>query len=100
MSYVKFLLSLFAAVVLAFLVLLWPAFGKNTGIDVRFFSLMGASLRFWAIVVAFLGVFLATSRIANRWLRAGLFWVPATSLSALGVALASFLSYVLLGRHS
>jgi len=48
---------------------------------------------FWILAILFFFLFLLASRLGSRLLRVLLFWVPATAVSILGIAVFALLVY-------
>jgi len=97
MNYVKAILSGLAAIFLAWIVILWPsAFRgiseqKATGLSV--FVAPVFSPLFWFLAVLLLALFVAVSRVGNKFLRVLLFWIPTVSVSTLVVGIVALLTY-------
>ena len=101
MNYLKGALSAIAAVTL---VLLGPSVvmairhhEKATGLAVLTSELL--SPVFWLSVLAVFGLFWMAGRLANKFLRILLFWIPATSISAIGCMVLTFILYVIFRFH-
>jgi hypothetical protein len=100
-NYLKGALSAIAAVTL---VLLGPSVvmairyqEKATGLAVLTAELL--SPVFWLLVLGLFGLFWVAGRLANKFLRILLFWIPATSISAIGCFVLTFLLYVIFRFH-
>ena len=96
MNYLKAVLSVVAAVTV---VLLCPSVvmavryhEKATGFAV--FGQMLLSPLFWLSVVVLAGLFWMAGRLRNNFLRILLFWIPATSIFAIGCIVLTFILYV------
>jgi hypothetical protein len=96
-SYLKGALSAIAAITVA---LLGPSVvmairyqEKATGLAVFTAELL--SPVFWLSVLAVFGLFWMAGRLANKFLRILLFWIPATSISAIGCIALTFILYVI-----
>jgi len=48
---------------------------------------------FWILAILFFFLFFAASRLGSRVLRVFLFWVPATAISALGIAIFALMVF-------
>src|ERR1700740_948860 len=103
-DYLKSILSVFTAIVLAEFV---PSFSqafrsldehKATGLAVVGSGFMESlfSPRFWLLVILFFAVFFATGRMGNRLPRILLCVIPTLAISALGFAILSLYIYVLM----
>jgi hypothetical protein len=101
MNYLKGGLSAIAAVTL---VLLGPSVvmairypEKATGLAVLTAELL--SPVFWLLVLFLFGLFWIAGRLANKFLRILLFWIPAASISAIGCIVLTFILYVIFRFH-
>ena len=101
MNYLKGALSAVAAVTL---VLLGPSAvmairyqEKATGLAVLTAELL--SPVFWLLVLVLFGLFWMAGRLTNKFLRIFLFWIPATSISAIGCIVLTFILYVIFRFH-
>ncbi len=99
MSTFQNVLSGFAAIMAAFLVVLSPTNNsKATGMAALPAILL--SWQCWVLSVFFFGLFFAASRIGNKILKGLLFWTPITAISIFGLSYLALISYVLLqSRH-
>ncbi len=99
MSTFQNVLSAFAAIVAAFLVILSPMNNsKVTGMGALPALLL--SWQCWVLAAFFFGLFFAASRIGNKILKGLLFWTPITAISIFGLSYLALISYVLLqSRH-
>jgi hypothetical protein len=50
---------------------------------------------FWVLAFALFGLFLGASRFSSKPLRTVLFWIPVTTISALGFGMFAFFAYAL-----
>jgi hypothetical protein len=48
---------------------------------------------FWIFAILFFFLFLAASRLGSRVLRVFFFWVPATAISTLGIAIFALMAF-------
>jgi len=102
MNYVKGILSGLAAIFLAeFVPSPWSIFKgiseqKATGLGAVAGGIMGSAFSplFWTLALLFFALFFAASRLGNKILRILLFWIPAVTVSVLGVAITVLLTYV------
>jgi hypothetical protein len=103
MDYLKVVLSGLAALFLAECIPgPWSVFRglsqeKATGLMAFRAELEGSMLSptFWILAIVLFALFLAASRLGNRASRILLFWLPAVTLSLLGVASAAITTYIL-----
>jgi hypothetical protein len=51
---------------------------------------------FWILAVSFFALFFAASRFSSGPLRTLLFWIPVTTISALGCCIFAFFGYAML----
>jgi hypothetical protein len=102
MTYVKGILSGFAAIILAeFVPGLWSAFAdisreKATGLAVVAGGIVESLLtpRFWILAVLLFASFFAASRLGNKPVRIVLFWIPTLTVSALSFAIVGLFTYL------
>lgn len=101
MNYLKTALSAVAAVTL---VLLGPSVvmairhqEKATGLAVLTAELL--SPVFWLLGLVVFGLFWIAGRLANKFLRIFLFWIPATSISAVGCIVLTLILCVIFRFH-
>jgi hypothetical protein len=100
-GYLKGSLSALAAITLVLLVpsvvmaIRYPE--KATGLAVLTAELL--SPVFWLLVVVLFGLFWVAGRLTNKFLRIFFFWIPATSISAIGCIVLTFILYVIFRFH-
>jgi hypothetical protein len=101
---VNYLKGALSAIAAATLVLLGPSVAmairhqeKATGLAVLTAELL--SPVFWLLVLVVFGLFWMAGRLANKSLRILLFWIPATSISAIGCIALTFILYVIFRFH-
>src|ERR1700676_650683 len=103
MSYIRGILSVLAAIIIAELAPgPWsPLKGINgskaTGVAVFAGSLMESmfSPLFWMLVIALFAIFFTASRLDNKALRVVFFWIPTVTVSSLGFTIASLVAYLI-----
>jgi hypothetical protein len=102
MSYIKGILSVVAAIIIAELVPgPWsPLKGINgskaTGLAAFAGSLVESmfSPLFWMLAIVLFAIFFTASRLDNKALRVFFFWIPTLTASCVGFTIASFLAYL------
>jgi hypothetical protein len=102
MSYIKSILSVLAALIIAQLLPgPWsPLKGINgskaTGVAVFAASLVESmfSPLFWMLAIALFAIFFTASRLENKALRVAFFWIPTLTVSSVGFMIASLVAYL------
>ena len=108
MVYLKATLSavgaIFLTCVVIFRIFFFKGFSEQKASTLGAFTLILHSVLFWIIVTVcftvFFGLFLWFSRVGNRFVRVGLFWVPTVTLSTLGFTIAGLVAYLASQRHA
>ena len=97
MDYFKNILSGLAAIFVAEFVYFWPTLSgsKATGLAAFKWMLLESVLspKFWIVGVLLFGVFFAASR-GSTVLRVLFFWIPAVTVSALGLSVVAMYVYL------
>jgi hypothetical protein len=96
MNYVKAILSGLAAIFLAWLVTFWPVFRRmngHTATGLGVFSVGIPSPVLWILAFLFFVLFVAASRIRNKFLKTFVFWVPTISFSTFVVLILTIYTY-------
>ncbi len=100
MSTFQIILSAFAAMVAAFLVIVAPMTNNSKAIDIVVIPAILLSWQCLLLAAFFFVLFFGASRIGNTVLKAFLFWAPVTAISVIGLSYLALISYVLLqSRH-
>ena len=105
MQWTKEVLSALAAILLSLLLPTLRAIpmiikgiddGRGTGFAVNLGGLFERlhSPAFWILVVLFFALFLAASRIGDRFLRLFLFWTPTLSIAVVGLVISGLFTFV------
>ena len=100
MSTFQTIFSAFAAMVMAFFVIVAPTTNnsKATGIAV-IPAILLFSWQFWLLAVFCFLLFFASSRIGNKVLKGLLFWAPVMAISVLGLSFIALVIYSLVWMH-
>jgi|SRR6516225_4731871 hypothetical protein len=98
MTYLRFILSAFAAVIVSEVPFLWPAFAnsKATGLAV-IQSVFLESLYhplFWILAIALFVIFFGASRSRSEGLRVLLFWIPTLAVSCISLMIGVLITYM------
>jgi hypothetical protein len=103
MNYLKGALSAFAALTI---VVFGPAIvmairyrERATGLAVISPGREQMSPVFWLSFLVIFGLFWTAGRLGNKFLRVLAFWIPATSISAIGCIVLTFVLYVYFHFH-
>jgi len=97
MNYARGLLGAIAAIFIAESVFLWPFLkpAKATGMSALAFLLVESLLspKFWIVAILCFALFFAASRAATI-LKVLFFWIPTVAVSALGLVIVGFYTYL------
>lgn len=102
MLYVKAILSGLTAILATELLAIWWTLSpwdsaKAVGIDV-IVAIVKASLVHalpWIVAMILFATFFAASRLGSKPLRVVLFWIPAITISCVGITVASSIAYLI-----
>jgi len=99
MSTFQNVLSVFAAIVTAFLVIVAPMTNNSKATGIAVIPAILLSWQCLLLAAFFFLLFFAASHIGNKVLKGFLFWAPVATISVLGLSFVALVTYSIVWMH-